>query len=37
MHALQAITADMLHRVSDEFDYRLCVYRVTQGRHIEGL
>jgi hypothetical protein len=31
-HALQAITADMLHRVWDEFDNR-----VTQGAHIEGL
>jgi hypothetical protein len=24
-HALQAITADMLHRVWDEFDYRVDV------------
>jgi hypothetical protein len=30
--ALQAITVDMLHRVCDEFDYR-----VTQGAHTEGL
>jgi hypothetical protein len=37
MHALQAITVDMLHRVWDEFDYRVDVYRVTQGAHIEGL
>jgi hypothetical protein len=37
MHALQAITADMLHRVWDEFDYRVDVCRVTQGAHIEGL
>jgi hypothetical protein len=36
-HALQAITADMLHRVWDEFDYRVDVCRVTQGAHIEGL
>ena len=36
-HALQAITADMLHRVSDEFDYRVDVCRVTQGAHTEGL
>jgi hypothetical protein len=36
-HALQTITADMLHRVWDEFDYREDVCRVTQGAHIEGL
>jgi hypothetical protein len=36
-HALQAITADMLHRVWDEFDYRVDVCRVTQSAHIEGL
>jgi hypothetical protein len=36
-HGLQAITADMLHRVWDEFDYRVDVCRVTQGAHIEGL
>jgi hypothetical protein len=36
-HALQTITADMIHRVSDEFDYRVGVCRVTQGAHIEGL
>jgi hypothetical protein len=36
-HALQTITADMLHRVWDEFDYRVDVCRVTQGVHIEGL
>jgi hypothetical protein len=35
--ALQTITADMLHRVWDEFDYRVDVCRVTQGAHIEGL
>jgi hypothetical protein len=33
--ALQTITADMLHRVWDEFDYRLDVCRVTQGAHVE--
>jgi hypothetical protein len=27
MHALQAITADMLHRVWDQFDYRVDVCR----------
>jgi hypothetical protein len=36
-HALQTITADMLHRVWDEFDYRVDACRVTQGAHIEGL
>jgi hypothetical protein len=34
--ALQIITADILHRVWDEFDYRVDVCRVTQGAHIEG-
>ena len=36
-HALQTITADMLHGVWDEFYYRADVCRVTQGAHIEGL
>ena len=36
-HALQTITTDKLHRVWDEFDYRVDVCRVTQGVHIEGL
>jgi hypothetical protein len=27
--ALQTVTADMLHRVCDEFDYRVDVCRVT--------
>ena len=36
-HALQTITAGMLHRVWDEFYYRVDVCRVTQGAHIEGL
>jgi len=36
-HALQTITADMLHRVWDEFDYGVNVYRATQGAHVEGL
>jgi hypothetical protein len=36
-HAVQTIKADMLHRVWDEFDYRVDVCRVTQGAHIEGL
>jgi hypothetical protein len=37
MHALQTITADMQHRVWDEFDYRVDVCQVTQGAHSEGL
>jgi hypothetical protein len=36
-HALQTITADMLHWVLDEFDYRVDVCCVTQGAHIDGL
>jgi hypothetical protein len=36
-HALQAIKADMLHRVWDEFDYGVDVFRVTQGAHKDGL
>jgi hypothetical protein len=36
-HALQTVTADMLHGVRDEFDYRVYECRVTQGAHIEGL
>jgi hypothetical protein len=27
----------MIHRVWDEFEYRVDVCRVTQGAHIEGL
>jgi hypothetical protein len=34
---LEMETADMLHRVWDEIDYRVDVCRVTQGEHIEGL
>jgi hypothetical protein len=36
-HALHTITADVLHRVWDEFDYRVGVCRATQGAHTEGL
>jgi len=36
-HALQTVTADMLHRGWDEFDYRVDVCRVTQSAHTEGL
>ncbi|PNF19151.1 hypothetical protein B7P43_G09804 [Cryptotermes secundus] len=34
-HALQAITAHMLHRVWDDFDYRADVCSVPQGAHTE--
>jgi hypothetical protein len=34
-HALQTITADMLHQVWDEIYYRVDLCRVTQGAHIE--
>jgi hypothetical protein len=37
MLALQVITADILHRVCNDFDYRVNVCRVTQGANIEGL
>jgi hypothetical protein len=37
MNALHTITADTLHRVWDEFDYRVDVCRVTLGAHVEGL
>jgi hypothetical protein len=37
MHALQAITADMLHRVWYVFNYHVVVCHVTQGAQIEGL
>jgi hypothetical protein len=33
--ALQAVTADRLHRAWDEFGYRVDVCRVTRGAHIE--
>jgi hypothetical protein len=36
-HELQTITADMLHQVWDEFDYRVDMCRVIQGAHIEEL
>jgi hypothetical protein len=36
-HALQAIAADMPHRVWNEFNYHVDVCHVTQGAHIEGL
>jgi hypothetical protein len=37
MHAVQAITVDMLHNIWNEFDYHVDVCHVTQGAHIEGL
>jgi hypothetical protein len=37
MHAPQTTTADMLHRVWDELDYRVDVCCVTQGAYIEEL
>jgi len=36
-HAQQTVSAEMPHRVGDEFDYRVDVCHVTQGVHIEGL
>jgi hypothetical protein len=36
-HALQTITADMLHQVWDDFYGCVDVCPVTQGAHIEGL
>jgi hypothetical protein len=36
-HELHTIIADMLHRVWDEFDYRVDVCRVILCAHIEGL
>jgi len=36
-HALQTITADMLHQVWDQCDYRVGVCRVTQRAHVDGL
>jgi len=36
-HAQETITANMLRRVWDEFDYCVDVCHVTQGAHIEGL
>ena len=35
--AVTLIDRDMLTRVWNEFDYRLDVYRVSQGGHIEHL
>jgi hypothetical protein len=35
--ATASITRDTLHKVWDELDYRLDIYRVTCGAHIESL
>ena len=35
--ALETVTEDMLQRVWHELKYRLDVYRVTDGAHIEHL
>ena len=35
--AIETITADMLHTVWNEIDYRADVCRITKGAHIEHL
>ena len=35
--ATETITADMLHTVWNELDYRVDVCRITKGAHIEHL
>jgi len=35
--AIETITADMLHTVWNELDYRFDVCRITKGAHIEHL
>jgi len=35
--ATKTITADMLQTVWNELDYRVDVYRITKGAHIEHL
>ena len=35
--AIETITADMLHTVWNELDYRVDVCRITKGAHIEHL
>ena len=35
--ALETVTQDMLYRVSEELDYRLDVFLVTGGAHIEHM
>ena len=35
--AVNLVTPDMLQRVWPELDYRIDIYRVTKGEHIEGV
>jgi hypothetical protein len=35
--AIETITAHMLEKVWNELDYRVDVYRITKGAHIEHL
>ena len=35
--AIETITADILQTVWNELDYRVDVYRITKGAHIEHL
>jgi len=35
--AIETITADMLQTVSNELEYRVDIYRITKGAHIEHL
>ena len=35
--AIETITADLLQTVWNELDYRVDVYRITKGAHIEHL
>ena len=35
--AIETITADMLQTVWNELDFRVDVYRITKGAHIEHL
>jgi len=35
--AIETITADMLHTVWNELNYRVGVRRITKGAHIEHL
>jgi len=35
--AIETITTDMLHKVWNELDYRVDMYRITKSTHIEHL
>jgi len=37
VEAVAAIDSQMLQRVSQELDYRIDIFRVTKGAHIEHL